>query len=1543
MKAKFIFIVAILLLSGNTAFSQVTIGTGTSEGQYPFTANWKYVRSASLYTAAEIGSYGSIQSLAWYVSTSWTGSVPIKIYLKTTTATSITSSTWATMISGATLVYDGTANFGSTGWKTIDITDFNYCIDNLLVLCESNVGTACYPKFRYTTSTNMHMTLTSDASAPAGSGTVGSARPNIQMTIGPSTVGCSGTPTGGTVAASLSNVCPNISTLLSVTGASVGCGLVYQWQSSTDNTNWTDIPGATGMSYSTTLSATTYFRRITTCSDNSQSSPSTSVQVTLNPVASCYCTSTFTNMTDEWISNVTFNTINNTTGQAGATSYGNYTGLSTTVNQGNSYSLSVTFVSSYTQDVFAWFDWNQDGDFTDAGEQYQLADNITAPTTNTITVNVPSSAALGNTRMRIMTYEYDDPGPCQTAAYGETEDYTINITGPVPMAYSSCTTTQTVTSDIGVGALYQQIIGVQIVTTGSSSPLSASSFTFNITGTTSAADICNARLWSTGNSSVFATSVMVGNTEASPAGTFTINAGANMPFTLVNGTNYFWLTYDVTPTAVVNNYVDAECTSITIGGIACTPAVTAPAGRRQIKDLCTSGIGTGYVTVAALPYSVASQTTSGMANNLTSTTASVCGSSSYYAGLDVVYKFTPATSGNVTITLTSAGTNTALVLYDGCPIVGMGGSCVSYSQSATGNKSMCVAVTAGHVYYLLLDNSTATAVTYSLSISAPAAALANDDPCGATLLASATTCTYSVQTNLCAGNSLSVPAPTCGNYAGADVWFRVVVPADGAITIDTQTGDLTDAAMALYTGPDCSNLTFLECDDDDSDNGYMPKISRSGLTPGSSVWIRIWDLDGNLTGAFSICALEAQKCPAGLGTGVISGISLPYSQTSTTCGAVNDVAGSEIASLCGSTSYYAGEEVVYSFTAASSGSVTFNLASTGTYTGMMLFDGCPFSGTCVGYQQSSSGDKNMCVGVIAGHTYYLILDNSSTGACYPYTLNISGIAAGLANDDPCGATMLSVGSSCSFSPVTNACAGTTTSVPAPVCGTFSGGDVWFKAIVPASGSVAFDTEPGTVLDGSMAVYTGPDCNSLTLLDCDVDDSENGLMPKIVLHNQTPGSTIWVRCWEAGNDNNGTFGICATNPPAIPSCATNPAAGDLCLTATPICNLNGYCGNTSGDYTVDAPGNLGSLFCGTIENNSWLSFVAEESTVTLNIWVMNCLNNWGIQMEIYGSSDCNTYTSFSNCWNPGVMVDGTVTGTGLTPGQKYYLMIDGYSGDICDYVIGAGSGSGVMIPDAGIDQSITPPDCATLSASGGTSYAWSANPADPSLSPAETTQQTISVCPTVQTTYTVSVTGGNPLCPSNGTDEAIVFINSALPVAYLSMDAVCNGEFVRVNWSTASQINCDYFVVEKSVDGQSFIDIRTIHCAGNSNSVLNYSVKDDNVTTHINYYRIRQVDIDGKTNYSQVMTAQCENNSVPFAVAGSYSNSQVFVRFDGMNGKQYVVSLFDMAGKRVYSELYIAGADETVELKVPAENLMSGMYLIKVESENESGNQKIIIE
>ena len=152
---------------------------------------------------------------------------------------------------------------------------------------------------------------------------------------------------------------------------------------------------------------------------------------------------------------------------------------------------------------------------------------------------------------------------------------------PPAMEYSSSTTTQTLTTDVQKASTNNQIIGIEIVATGSTSPIDATSFSFDTNGTTSpTADIQNAKLWSTGTSSSFATTNQLGSTVSAPNGSFTINSFTS---TLIEGTNYYWLSYDVKSGATNGNSVDAECSSITVDGTARTPTITTPSGNRKVE------------------------------------------------------------------------------------------------------------------------------------------------------------------------------------------------------------------------------------------------------------------------------------------------------------------------------------------------------------------------------------------------------------------------------------------------------------------------------------------------------------------------------------------------------------------------------------------------------------------------------------------------------------------------------------------------------------------------------------------------------------------------------------------------------------------------------------------------------------------------------------------------------------------------------------------------------------------------------------------------
>lgn len=112
-------------------------------------------------------------------------------------------------------------------------------------------------------------------------------------------------------------------------------------------------------------------------------------------------------------------------------------------------------------------------------------------------------------------------------------------------------------------------------------------------------------------------------------------------------------------------------------------------------------------------------------------------------------------------------------------------------------------------------------------------------------------------TNVGATDS-GIADPGCASYSGGDVWFNLTVPASGAITVETSdNGGITNSGLALYSGT-CGSLTLLSCDDDSGLNN-MSSITETGLTPGQTIYVRVWEFNNNDFGTFGICAYSAPE------------------------------------------------------------------------------------------------------------------------------------------------------------------------------------------------------------------------------------------------------------------------------------------------------------------------------------------------------------------------------------------------------------------------------------------------------------------------------------------------------------------------------------------------------------------------------------------------------------------------------------------------------------------------------------------------------------
>jgi hypothetical protein len=233
-----------------------------------------------------------------------------------------------------------------------------------------------------------------------------------------------------------------------------------------------------------------------------------------------------------------------------------------------------------TARVIAWIDWNNDGDFNDPNEEYQIGEQLGTEGPHTIPITVPSDAVLGTTRMRVSLKYASFPTNSEVFKYGEVEDYAVTVSKPSTMSYLSSTVTQN-SNPIKANQTDQHILGIEIVTRGTDNPLVVNEFIFDTEGSTNPInDISNAKIYYTGNSnSSFSAVNQFGSTISAPNGTHSINGSQ----VLGPGTNYFWLTFDTKAGATLKNVIDAFVSSIKINTAERIPTVSSPAGNREIN------------------------------------------------------------------------------------------------------------------------------------------------------------------------------------------------------------------------------------------------------------------------------------------------------------------------------------------------------------------------------------------------------------------------------------------------------------------------------------------------------------------------------------------------------------------------------------------------------------------------------------------------------------------------------------------------------------------------------------------------------------------------------------------------------------------------------------------------------------------------------------------------------------------------------------------------------------------------------------------------
>lgn len=192
-------------------------------------------------------------------------------------------------------------------------------------------------------------------------------------------------------------------------------------------------------------------------------------------------------------------------------------------------------------------------------------------------------------------------------------------------------------------------------------------------------------------------------------------------------------------------------------------------------------------------------------------------------------------------------------------------------------------------------------------------------------------------------------------------------------------------------------------------------------------------------------------------------------------------------------------------------------------------------------------------------------------------------------------------------------------------------------------------------------------------------------------------------------------------------------------------------------------------------------------------------------------------------------------------------------------------------------------------------------------------------------------------------------NILLPIKLLSFNAFAQENYTtKINWQTTEEIDSDYFVLERSEDGQYFYPIYTINAAGNSQELLTYNYIDDELPVRNGikggdfYYRLRQVDLNQSVNYSKIQVASFVSEKVD--VLKIYPNpvmASLNIEFIlGANSSQQSFQIINGIGQ-VVVEKELNGTTGFNTSQIDVHDLAKGTYILQMQTEGGSYQRKFV--
>lgn len=191
---------------------------------------------------------------------------------------------------------------------------------------------------------------------------------------------------------------------------------------------------------------------------------------------------------------------------------------------------------------------------------------------------------------------------------------------------------------------------------------------------------------------------------------------------------------------------------------------------------------------------------------------------------------------------------------------------------------------------------------------------------------------------------------------------------------------------------------------------------------------------------------------------------------------------------------------------------------------------------------------------------------------------------------------------------------------------------------------------------------------------------------------------------------------------------------------------------------------------------------------------------------------------------------------------------------------------------------------------------------------------------------------------------ITSFGSPLSVDLLGFDAQCNEERVKIQWSTASETNSDFFSVQKSHDAENWETIEVLSSAGLSSSLIDYEVYDLDPKNGVNYYQLIETDVNGvETKFGPISTSCGSNVFEIVNVINNYgANEELDVVINSSEDKIFDLRIIDITGKLVYENINMSVSQGITNVQIQKGDLGMGIYFITVQTPVELLTKKVVL-